>query len=142
MFFFKRAAVAKAAQVSVKRQRDPRALMGLERMLLHWLSVMAFVVTTSLRLGKLTESTAVSVLQFVFLPFALAGVLYSVWRYYMRQRSLQQLHSDTDAVVDKVGLYGLVLLVVAVLGSLLGLRLYQLWSEADGSVSSSQHSSL
>ena len=129
---FKRAAIAKATQVSVKRQRDPRVLMGLERMLLHWISMMAFVCTTSLRIGEsfsATPTAAQTVLQFVFLPFAVSGVIYAVSRYYLRQRALQQPHQQVaESVVDVFGLYALVFILVAVLGSLLGVRLYALWN--------------
>ncbi len=128
MFFFKRAAIAKANQVSVKRQRDPRVLMGLERMLLHWVATMAFVATTSLRIGESSTTVAQTVLQFVFLPFALSGVIYAVSRYYLRQRALQQPHQQVgESLVDLYGPYGLVGVLVAVLASLLGVRLWEQW---------------
>jgi hypothetical protein len=131
MFLFKRAAIAKANQVSVKRQRDPRVLMGLERMLLHWTGTMAFVVATSLRIGSeslAAPSVVKTVLQFVFLPFALSGVIYAVSRYYLRLRALQQPHQQVgESVVDLYGPYGLVFVLVAVLSSLLGVRLWDHW---------------
>ncbi len=45
MFAFPQAERVVAAQGAGDRaQRDPKAYLGLERMLLHWLHVMAFVV--------------------------------------------------------------------------------------------------
>jgi hypothetical protein len=117
--------------MDTKRQRDPRVLMGLERMLLHWVSVMAFVTVTSMSLGSLpvqsvSERYVVSAVQFFWLPFALAGVVYSVWQYFWRQRKLRSGRPVNQ--VFSSGIYFLVLLVVANLASVLAVRLWLSWS--------------
>ena len=49
---------------------------------------MAFVVSTSLLLLNI-EGTAARVLQYMWIPFCVLGVVYAVWRYYTRLNMLQ-----------------------------------------------------
>jgi hypothetical protein len=92
---------------------DPSTLMGLERILLYWLSTMAFVTVSSLSLGQLrvesaSERIVISAVQYVWIAFAVSGLLFSVWQYVVRQKALAK-----GITVDSSGLgEGCVLLLV------------------------------
>jgi hypothetical protein len=106
--------------VVVATQRKPKSYLGLERMLLHWVSLMSFVTLTSLSLVSV-PGVASRVLQLVWLPFALAGIVYALLRYYRRLRSLVFLGGTVDSRIgSEPAVYvGLVLLLCAVVLSVL-----------------------
>lgn len=90
--------------------------MGLERMLLAWVSVSSFICMTSL--------TLTGAFRFVFLPFALVGVLFAVYRYFVRLRTLYMLHQQAEKAVgiDLYAYTGLVLTLVFVIATTLALN--------------------
>lgn len=105
MFHFPRA-VGGTLEVSgagVASQREPKTYLGLERMLLKWLSLMGFVVMTSISLIYI-PGIARLVLQWMWVPFAVVGLAYSIWKYYWRLNRLRTLvvRSDT-AHLDRAG---------------------------------------
>jgi hypothetical protein len=99
--------------------------MGLERMLLAWAGLMAFVVLTSLSFLAY-RGVAAQVLRYLWLPFALAGVVWSSWRYYTRLNSLQKLYMEKVPIgSDPLAYALLILLLFAVLLSALILAVVQ-----------------
>lgn len=88
MYNFLQQAESGKSSVQFKAQRDPRSYMGLERMLLQWVKLMAFVVSTSMLLLQV-DGVAAQVLRYVWLPFAALGVAYATWKYYTRLSALQ-----------------------------------------------------
>lgn len=145
MFSFAQAALHRHEVMEVKSQRDPKvetptparssdgspalvqAYMGLERMLLAWVSVMGFVVSTSLLLLQ-SEGTAARVLQYVWLPFAAAGVVFALWRYMGRVNTLQSLQRarvTQEGHLDVAAYSALVALVLATVLSVFTLSMLQ-----------------
>jgi hypothetical protein len=90
--------------------------MGLERMLLAWVSVSSFVCMTSL--------TLTGAFRFVFLPFAVAGVLFAVYRYFVRLRTLYLLHQQAEHAVgiDLWAYHFMVLTLVIVIATVVALN--------------------
>jgi hypothetical protein len=105
----------RGAVLRIKAQRDPATYMGLERMMLKWMSVMGFVVSTSLLLAPL-PGTAPRFFQYFFLPFAMMGLIYSVFRYYSRLHSINALDASNDTPVgsDPLVYMGMVLLILGI----------------------------
>jgi hypothetical protein len=85
--------------------------MGLERMLLAWVSVSSFICMTSLTLK--------GAFRFVFLPFAVVGVLFAVYRYFVRLRTLYMLHQQREQAVgiDLWAYHFMVITLVLVIAS-------------------------
>lgn len=90
VFNFQESLLVRETIRQVKAQRDPRTYLGLERMFLQWMSLMIFALTVSLSLSTI-PGTLSRIFQFVWLPFAAAGVVFSVWRYYSRVAAMQDV---------------------------------------------------
>lgn len=124
MFFFPASQDHRGDFVIVEAQRKPSSYMGLERMLLKWVSLMAFVTLSSLSFTSI-PGTASRVLQIIWVPFALVGVVYSVWKYYARLNSLSLLGRSIYSRIgsDPLAYAGLVALFIAVVLSSMALTL-------------------
>ena len=83
-------------------------------MLLAWVTIMAFLLTSSVALLTI-DKTSVRVIQILFVPIAIAGMAYALWRYYSRVAHLQRPFSKVDrVVVDSFGHFLLVGAFIAV----------------------------
>lgn len=124
MFFFPASQDHRSEFVIVEAQRKPNSYMGLERMLLHWVALMAFVTLSSLSLVSI-PGTASRVLQVIWVPFAALGVVYSIWKYFSRLNSLVFLGRTIESRVgsDPLAYAGLVGLFIAVVISVLVLTI-------------------
>lgn len=111
------------------RSPDPIAMMGLERILLHWLSAMAFVTISSLSLSLLkvesvSEKIVVSAVQYVWIALSVSGLLFSVWQYFVRQRLLEKGSSVDKETSSGLGSF---LIVGVVVGNLVCVLVITFW---------------
>ena len=93
-----------------------QSYMGLERMLLAWVSVSSFICMSSV--------TFAGAFRVVFLPFAVAGVLFAVYRYFVRLRTIYLLHQEAEKAVgiDVWAYSALVLALVMVVVTVVALN--------------------
>lgn len=123
--------------VVVRVQRSPKAYMGVERMLLNWVQLLAFAAMSGIALVSIPGPLS-RVFQVIFLPFAAAGLFYrsalrcvfvcflphplcSVYRYYGRVTSLAYLGRTIESRIgsDPLAYTLLIALIIAVILSAL-----------------------
>ena len=72
----------------------------------------------------MTSLTLTGAFRFVFLPFAVAGVLFAVYRYFVRLRTLYMLHQQAEQAVgmDLWAYHFLVLTLVLVIATVVAIN--------------------